>query len=117
MICPLLSRTGETLSDIQMRRPSLAEPLGLRDGHHLALTEPRQHVALGVVQLLRDQLEHRGPHHLLSGIAEDVLGRGIPAGDGAVQSLADDGIARRGHQGGEAGGILVELPERHFSGP
>ncbi len=34
-------------------------------------------------------------HRLLGGIAEETLGRAVPASDGAVERLADDGVIRR----------------------
>src|SRR5947209_5616897 len=45
--------------------------------------------------------------HLLGGIAEELLGRGIPTGDDAVKSAGDDGLARGLDDGRQPGNHLL----------
>jgi hypothetical protein len=50
---------------------------------------------------------------LLGGIAEDPLGPGVPARDGAVERLADDRVVGRFDDGGQAiAGLLVGFLRR-----
>src|SRR6266436_3079907 len=50
----------------------------------------------------RNQAPDRLSNHLASRIAEHSLGRFIPTCDDTVERLADNGIGRRCHDGGEA---------------
>jgi hypothetical protein len=70
----------------------------------LAARDPRQNVALLLVQVGRDQGEDRRAHHLGRGIAEDPLRGGVPGQEGAVELLADDRLVGRLDDGGEPGG-------------
>ena len=65
-----------------------------------------QRIGLDAVQLRRDEPVDRLADHLRRGVAEDPLGRLVPAGDGAIEPLADDGVIRRVHNGGQ--------PRRHL---
>jgi hypothetical protein len=57
---------------------------------------------LGGVQLLGDHRKDRPAHDLLRGVSEDPLGGRVPAGDDALQRLADDSVAGGGDDRGQA---------------
>ena len=53
-------------------------------------------------------MKHGAADHLVGGVAEDLLRRAVPAGDDPVQGLADDRVARRVDDRGEAGRAGVQ---------
>ena len=69
--------------------------------HPLAALQAFDDRRLLVQPVPGDQLEHRLADDLLGGIAEEALRPFVPAGDDAVEVLADDGVVRRADNGGE----------------
>ena len=72
--------------------PVLGHPDGLVMVDHLAPAQPRQDLALLVMQLGRDEAGDRLADHLVRRIAENAGRTGVPRGDPALQRLADDGV-------------------------
>ena len=72
--------------------PVLGHPDGLVMVDHLAPAQPRQDLALLVMQLGRDDAGDRLADHLVRRIAENAGRTGVPRGDPALQRLADDGV-------------------------
>src|SRR5215207_5612134 len=68
----------------------------------LAATQPGHDVAKLVNPLPREDTDDRLPDHLLRGVAIQTLGGLVPAGDDAIQRLADDDVVRGFDDGGEA---------------
>src|SRR5581483_3897195 len=66
---------------------------------------------LVAMQMLGDEGEDGFADDLLGGVAEDALGGFVPAGDDAVEVLADDGVVGAFDDGGELAEALgVEVP-------
>src|SRR5258708_12334182 len=57
---------------------------------------------LFVLPVLRDQYPHRFPDNLLGLVSEEPLGCAVPAGDSAVEVLADNCVVGRLNDGCEA---------------
>jgi hypothetical protein len=83
------------------QRPVAVDPLRLEVRHALAGGDALQQDALLVYPVGREDGGHGSADHLVGAIAEDPLGRGIPARDDAVERLADDRVVGSGHDGGQ----------------
>src|SRR6266511_3627363 len=92
----------------------LPDPLRLRELDPLSASDPLEQGVLAGVEVLWYQQEDRPAHDLSFGVPEHLLCRRIPAGDRAIQRLADDRVTRRGDDGGEAGG---GVPDDVLAGP
>ena len=95
----------------------LSYPLRLGQFHRFTLAQLVQNEPFRIVQLLGNQPEYRLSDHLRRAVPENLLGRGVPAGDDAIQGLADDGIARgRDDRGQTSHGLLRLLLQRDVPG-
>src|SRR6266540_5356418 len=82
----------------------LPDGLEMFDGE--AGADPRQHLGFLVQPILRDDDRDRLADDFLRGVTEHPLGGGVPGGNAPVQILADDGVVRGGHDGGQSGFVL-----------
>ena len=75
--------------------PAFVQSHGFERVHALAARDLLQDQGLFPQALCRKQAQHRLAQHLLGRIAKNPRGCGVPAGDHAVQCLAQDGIVGR----------------------
>ena len=87
---------------------------GVERGHGVAVGQVGQHAHLFGLALGRDQALHGHADGLVGGVAEQHRGRGVPAGDAAVQRLGDDGVAAGFHHRGQAPAVRTR-PGSHAS--
>src|SRR5262245_1363303 len=87
------------------RAAGLCEAHGLERSDDLSFLQAIDDVVLLLLPVGRDQAPYRMPYDLLRGVAEQLLGALIPAGDSSVEGLADDrvigGADDRRHPGAE----------------
>src|SRR5262249_60804510 len=77
------------------RTAALGEAHGLERSDHLAFLQTGDDVCFLLLAVGWDQALHRAPNDLLCGIAEQLLGAFIPAGDRSREGLADDRVIGR----------------------
>src|SRR5918994_3790649 len=95
--------------------PILAEPLYFGQLNRLASGHPPEYFPFHTVKLRWDEPVDGATHHLIGGIAEDLLGTLVPARDSAVELFPNDGICRRGDDGRQPGQRLIGPdPVRHI---
>ncbi len=75
----------------------LAESHRVERRHDFPVDDIGQDVQFLLATLFRNQHRHGLPERLLLGVAEQLLRRVVPCRDGAVERLADDGVAGRLH--------------------
>ena len=102
MTRPAPSRTGETVREMSIRRPSLETRDRLEVLDPLPAAKPRQDLVLLVLPLRRDDQGDRPAYGLLGGVAEEPLGPGVPCPDHALERLADDRVLGRLDDGRQA---------------
>src|SRR5258706_10366259 len=67
-----------------------------------AASDASNNERLFVLPVLRDQYPHRFPDNLLGLVSEEPLGCAVPAGDSAVEVLADNCVVGRLNDGCKA---------------
>ena len=89
---PEVSRIGETVSEMSIRRPSLAT----RTVSKCSIGSPRTmraRISLLFIEALRwDQHRDRLPDGFSGGVSEQTLSAFVPGKDDALKRLADDGV-------------------------
>ena len=90
---PLVPRIGEMVTEAWTRLPSLrTDRLVVLDA--LPAREAGEDARKLVGAVRRHDDRDRAADHLGAGVAVETLRRRVPAGDGAVERLADDGVVR-----------------------
>src|ERR1700759_659542 len=80
----------------------------------LATSDARQDSALLVLAVVRNDDRDGLPDRLRGRVAENPLRTAVPAGDDAVQVLADDRIVARFDDGGEPAKSLLAVAKRRL---
>ena len=80
--------------------------------HALAPRQARVHTAQLLEPVPRHEHLDRAPDHLGGGVAVHPLGRGVPAGDRAIEPLAEDRIGAEIDDRGEPGSVALKLRGR-----
>ncbi len=92
MISPAAERIGEMLSETSRLRPSLCDAGGFVVFDPFAAADPVEDVVDLGAPVRRDDDIDGFADRFGGGEAEQLLGRPVPAGDGAVERLGDDGV-------------------------